>query len=64
MNIRTEKLKLTNLTISGVDYAVDRDTNIVYDLESYKRTRKTNEDLLVVGKLEKIKGRLTLVKNT
>ena len=64
LNIRTEKLKLTKLTISGIDYAVDRDTNIVYDLESYKRTKKTNEDLLVVGKLEKIKGRLTLVKNT
>ena len=64
LNIRTEKLKLTKLAISGIDYAVDRETGIVYDLESYKRTKKTNEDLLVVGKLEKVKGRLTLVKNT
>jgi hypothetical protein len=64
LNIRTEKLKLTKLTISGIDYAVDRESGIVYDLESYKRSKKTNEDLLVVGKLEKVKGRLTLIKNT
>ena len=64
LNIRTEKLKLTKLAISGVDYAVDRATGIVYDLESYKRAKKTNEDLLVIGKLEKVRGRLTLIKNT
>jgi hypothetical protein len=61
LNIRSEKLKLTKVTIGNVDYAVDRSTNVVYDLESYQRSKKTGENLLTVGKLEKIKGRLTIV---
>jgi hypothetical protein len=62
LNIRTEKLKLTKLTVGAVDYAVDRNTGMVYDFESYTRSKKSGEDLLVVGKLEKIKGRLTVTK--
>lgn len=61
LNIRSEKLKLTKITIGNSDYAVDRSTNIVYDLESYQRSKKTGENLLTVGKLEKVKGRLTIV---
>jgi len=61
LNIRTEKLKLTKLTVGSIDYAVDKATGFVYDLDSYNRSKKTGENLLIIGKLEKVKGRWTMV---
>jgi hypothetical protein len=48
---KTLKLKLTK-EINGVRYAVDMDTMIVYDLESYEQAKQGKGDLLPVGKIE------------
>ena len=64
LNVRTEKLKLTKLTVGATDYAVDRATNTVYDFDSYQRSKKSGENLLIVGKMEKVKGRWTIIPST
>ena len=48
INLVEKKIKLYKLTLNKVDYAHDRDTNIIYDMESYKRP---GLELTEVGKL-------------
>ena len=51
LNVRKQKLKLVKATIDGIDYAVNRDTNEVYDLDSYLRSKTTGENLIYIGKI-------------
>ena len=51
MNVKTQKLKLSNITIKGIKYAWNETTNELFDYESFKRAKKSGEDLLYVGKL-------------
>lgn len=61
LNIQKEKLKLRKATINGTDYAYDSKSGIVYDLESYMRSKKTGENLMVIGKVVK-RGRNLVVE--
>ena len=53
LNIKKEKLKLIKATINGIEYAYDQNSKMVYDLESYMRSKKTGENLLLVGRMVK-----------
>ena len=48
INLVEKKIKLYKITLNKVDYALDRETNIIYDMESYKTP---GAELLEVGKL-------------
>jgi len=60
MNVAVKKLTLVKITVEGIDYAYDRANNIVYDMESYKRSKQTGEALIYVGKIVK-QGRKNVV---
>ena len=60
LNVRKQKLKLVKATIDGVDYAVNRDTNEVYDMASYLRSKTTGENLVYIGKIVK-QGRKNVI---
>ena len=51
LNVKKQKLKLVKATIDGVDYAVNKDTNEVYDMASYVRSKTTGENLIYIGKI-------------
>ena len=53
------KEKLVSITVDGVTYAYNRTANIVYDFNSYMKSKKTGEPLKRIGRIVK-KGR----KNT
>lgn len=61
LNVKKEKLKLRKITVGKESYALDEATRTVYDLESYVRSKKSGENLVVVGRLDKLKGRLVIV---
>jgi hypothetical protein len=63
MNVAVKKLTLVKITVEGTDYAYDRANNIVYDMESYKRSKQTGEALIYVGKIVK-QGRKNVVDTT
>ena len=48
INLVEKKIKLYKITLNKVDYALDRETNIIYDMESYKTP---GMELLELGKL-------------
>jgi hypothetical protein len=60
LNVAKKKLTLVKITVEGTDYAYDKDRNIVYDMESYKRSKQTGEALIYVGKIVK-QGRKNVV---
>jgi hypothetical protein len=60
INIEKQKLKLVKITVDSVDYALDRNTGIVYDMASYLRSKKTGENLITIGKLVK-QGRKNVI---
>ena len=57
---KTRALKLQKVTIDGVDYAIDRSNMKIYTIDSYIRSKKTNEPLEYVGVLGK-KGRKNVI---
>jgi hypothetical protein len=57
INLVEKKIKLYKLTVNKVDYALDRETNIIYDMESYKTP---GVELLEVGKLVDKDGKKTI----
>jgi len=57
INLVEKKIKLYKLTMNKVDYALDRETNIIYDMESYKTP---GVELLEVGKLVDKDGKKTI----
>lgn len=57
---KTRALKLQKVTIDGVDYAIDRSNMKIYTMDSYVRSKKTNEPLEYVGMLAK-KGRKNVI---
>jgi hypothetical protein len=61
LNVRKEKLKLRKITVGKESYALDETTRMIYDLDSYVRSKKSGEDLVVVGRLDKVNGRLVIV---
>jgi hypothetical protein len=52
-----EKLILTSVSINGVSYQYDKNTQNIYDSESVKRSKQTGEDIIYIGKLVKREGR-------
>ena len=63
MNVVAKKLTLVKITVEGTDYAYDKANNIVYDMESYKRSKQTGEALIYVGKVVK-QGRKNVIDTT
>jgi D-ribose pyranose/furanose isomerase RbsD len=63
MNVAVKKLTLVKITVEGTDYAYDKANNVVYDMESYKRSKQTGEALIYVGKIVK-QGRKNVVDTT
>lgn len=61
LNIKKEKLKLIKATINGIEYAYDQNSKMVYDLESYMRSKKTGENLILVGQMVK-KGKIYVLE--
>ena len=60
INLVEKKIKLYKITLNKVDYALDRETNIIYDMESYKTP---GAELLEVGKLIDNDGKKTIEFN-
>lgn len=59
LNVKTQKIKgLVKIKIGKDEYAFDKKTDTVYDLESYKRAKEIpGENLITIGKLVKKNGR-------
>jgi hypothetical protein len=62
VNIKKQTLQMRRIVIQGKDYAYDQKNNIVYDMESYKRSKKTGEVMQELGRLEKRGRNNVLVK--
>ena len=62
VNVKKQTLQMRKITIQGKDYAYDQKNNIVYDMESYKRSKKTGEVMQEMGRLEKRGRNNVLVK--
>ena len=62
INVKKQIVRARKITIQGNDYAYDQNNNIVYDLESYKQSKKTGEPLQELGRLEKQGRNNVLVK--
>jgi hypothetical protein len=60
INVKQQTVRLIKITVQGKEYAYDQPNNIVYDMDSYKRSKKTGETLVALGKLEK-KGRTNFI---
>lgn len=60
INIKQQTLRLRKVTIQGKDYAYDQANNVVYDMDSYKRSKITGENIIALGKLEK-RGRSNFI---
>ena len=62
VNVKKQTLQLIKIIIQGRNYAYDKKSNIVYDMESYNRSKKTGEVMQEVGKLEKMGRNNVLIK--
>jgi hypothetical protein len=60
INVKKQNVRLIKVTVQGIDYAYDQTNNVVYDMDSYKRSKTTGENLIALGKLEK-KGRSNFI---
>ena len=52
INVKTIKQVLVAITVDGVKYAMDKQTRIVYDLQSYKNAKNKTGELIAIGKLD------------
>jgi len=62
--VKEKVVKLTKVTIDGKDYAVDRETMKIYDLDEYKEAVKLGESIdtvSVIGVLQK-EGRKNVIR--
>ena len=58
LNIKTQKLKLVKIKLGKEEYAFDKNTNLIYDMESYKRAKTVEgENLILIGKLVEKNGK-------
>jgi hypothetical protein len=62
VNVKKQSLHLRKITIQGKEYAYDQQRNIVYDMDSYKRSKKTGETMDELGRLKKEGRNNVLVK--
>ena len=53
INVKKQTLRLRKITIQGKEYAYDQQRNIVYDMDAYKRSKKTGETMEELGRLKK-----------
>jgi len=54
-------LKLIKIKLGKTEFAFDRNTNMVYDLESYKRAKTIEgENIVLLGKLVENNGKKTI----
>lgn len=53
VNVKKQKLKMSNITLKGVKYAWNEETNELFDYESFQQAKKTGADLLYIGRLIK-----------
>jgi len=49
---KTEKMELKAIKVGDVKYAVDKNSLIVYDMESYKKAKEKRGELVAVGKYD------------
>ena len=54
INVKTVKQVLVAITVDGVKYAMDKQTKIVYDFQSYKNAKNKTGELIAIGKLDEI----------
>ena len=52
INVKSVKQVLVGVTIDGIKYAMDKYSKILYDFESYKKTKEKKGELIVVGTLD------------
>ena len=52
INVKTVKQVLVAITVDGVKYAMDKQTRMVYDLQSYKNAKNKTGELIAIGKLD------------
>jgi hypothetical protein len=60
LNMRVKKIRGREITINGVVYGMNQDTNDLYDLESYRRAEQTGEQPIRVGKLVNERGQFRI----
>jgi hypothetical protein len=61
-DVKMVKLKAIEVTINGMKYAFNQQTNELYDLESYNFALKTGSQPIIIGTLVKEKGEYKIVK--
>ena len=52
INVKEVKQVLVAITVDGVKYAMDKQTKIVYDFQSYNNAKNKKGQLFAVGKLD------------
>ena len=57
LNVKTVSWDATKITYKGKDYALNNDTNEVYDLESYNNAVSGMGELIKVAEIEKVNGK-------
>ena len=62
VNVKKQSLHLRKISIQGKDYAYDQQRNIVYDMDAYKRAKKTGETMEELGQLKREGRNNILVK--
>lgn len=62
VNVKKQTLHLRKISIQGKDYAYDQQKNIVYDMDAYKRAKKTGETMEELGQLKREGRNNILVK--
>jgi len=63
LDVKTVRWTARRITEDGIDYALNENTMEVYDYESYQRAKELGADLILIGKLEKVKGKYKIIRN-
>jgi hypothetical protein len=53
LNLRTVSLDLVKITYKGKDYALNQNTNEIYDYDSYLNAKNTGSEPIFVGRLQR-----------
>lgn len=62
LDVKVVKARINKVTVDGVAYAMNQDTNELYNLESYQRAIKLGKEPVVEGILVKEGGKLRIRK--
>jgi hypothetical protein len=51
LNVKVQKVEFGNVVINKIKYAWNKETNELFEYDSYLRAKKTGQDMIYIGKL-------------